>query len=60
MGYSLAIKKNKIIPFAATQMDLEILIMSNVSQTSYDSAYRWNLKNNENELIYRTETSSQT
>ena len=36
------------MPFAATWMDLEIVILSEVSQTesqiSYDIAYRWNLK----------------
>ena len=60
MEYSLAIRKNKIMTFAATWMDLEILILSEVSQISYDSAYRWNLKNNKNELICRTETNSRT
>ena len=32
MEYYLAIKKNKIMPFAATWMDLETLILSEVSQ----------------------------
>ena len=32
MKYCLAIKKNEIMPFAATWMDLEIVIFSEVSQ----------------------------
>ena len=35
--------------------------MSNISyQISYDITYMWNLKNDTNELTYRTETDSQT
>ena len=33
MDYYLAIKTNEIMPFAATWMDLEIIILSEVSQT---------------------------
>ena len=32
MEYYSAIKKNEIMPFAGTQMDLEIIILSEVSQ----------------------------
>ena len=33
MEYYSAIKKNKIMPFAATWMQIEIIILSEVSQT---------------------------
>ena len=61
MEYYPAIKKNEITPFAATWMDLEIIILSEVSQRqiSYDVTYMWNLKYDTNELIYKTETDSQ-
>ena len=36
MKYYSAIKKNKIMPFAATRMDLEIVTLSEVSQTEKD------------------------
>ena len=36
MEYYSAIKKNEIMPFAATWMDLEIIIPSEVSQTEKD------------------------
>ena len=32
MEYYSAIKKNEIMPFAATWMDLEIIILSEISQ----------------------------
>ena len=53
------------MPFAARQMDLEFVILSEVKQTegeiSFNIPYMWNLKGNgANELIYKTETDSQT
>ena len=36
MGYYSAIKKNEVMPFAATWMDLENIILSEVSQTGKD------------------------
>ena len=33
MEYYSAIKKNKIMPFTATWIDLEIIILSEVNQT---------------------------
>ena len=33
MEYYSAIKKNEVMPFAATWVDLEIIILSEVSQT---------------------------
>ena len=34
MEYYSAIKKNEIMPFVATWMDLEIIVLSEVSQTN--------------------------
>ena len=36
MEYYSAIKKNEIMPFAATWVDLEMIILSEVSQTEKD------------------------
>ena len=43
------------MPLAATWMDLEIIILSEVRQRqiSYDITYMWNLKCDTNELIYK-------
>ena len=38
-GILLSHKKNEIMPFAATWMDLEIVIVSEVSQTEKDKYY---------------------
>ena len=36
MGYYSTIENNEIMPFAATWMDLEIIVLSEVSQTEKD------------------------
>ena len=43
MEYYSAIKKNKIMPFAATWMDLEIVILNEVSQTEKDKYHMTSL-----------------
>ena len=61
MKYYSAIKKNEIIPLAATWMDLKI-ILSEVKerQISYDVTICGILKENTNEIIYKIEIDSQT
>ena len=39
MEYYSAIKNNEILPFAATSVDLEIIVLSEVSQTEKDKYY---------------------
>ena len=58
----IAIKKKDIMPFAATWMDLEIVILNEVSQTR-TNIIRYHLyvgipKNDVNELIYKREKDS--
>ena len=51
------------MPFAATWMDLEMIILSKSNrerQISYDITYMWNLIYDTNELIYKRETDSHT
>ena len=58
--YYSAIKMNEIMPFAATWMDLETVVLSEVRerQISYDITYMYNLKYDTNEHIYETETEA--
>ena len=59
MEYYSAIKKDDIMPFAATWMDLENLILSDMSQKDrqipYDITYNWNLISSTNEHLLRKE-----
>ena len=60
MEYHSAIKKNKLMSFVATWMDLDIIILSDISQTKTNIiciTNIWNIifKNDTNELIYETE-----
>ena len=62
MEYYPAMKKNEIMPFAATQMDLEIIILSKSDrerQIPNDITYMWNLKYGTIN-IYKMETDSDT
>ena len=59
--YYSAIKKNEIMPFEATWMDSEIIIIGEVNQRKTNTIYIiyvWNLKYDANELIYETETGT--
>ena len=52
MEYYSAIKKNEILPFATTWMDLEGIMLSETIQTEKDKyviIYMWNLKNETSE-----------
>ena len=64
MEYYSAIKENEIMQLAATWMDLEIVILSEVSQTEKDKYHMISLicgiyKKGTNELMYKTETELQ-
>ena len=63
LEYYLAIKKKKRMPLIAIWMDLEIIILSEVSQTEKNKYHMilllWGiLKNDTNELIYKTESGA--
>ena len=65
MEYYSVIKKNEIMPFAATWMDQKIIILSEICQKGKDKYLMVSLicgilKNDINELIYKTEINSQT
>ena len=58
----LSHKKNEIMPFAATWINLEIIILSELSHTKnykYGITYMCNLKYDTNELIYKIDSQIQ-
>ena len=57
MEYYSAIKKNEIMPFTATWMQLVIIILSEISPTEKDKYHMISLicGLKKNELIYKTE-----
>ena len=65
MEYYLAIKKNEILPFLATWMDLECIMLNEISQTEKDKRCMISLtcriqkKKGTNELIYKTKIELQ-
>ena len=65
MEYYPAIKNNEIMSFAATWMDLEIIILRELRQTEKDKYHMISLiceisKKDTNDLTYKTEIDSQT
>ena len=64
MEYYSAIKRNKIPAFFATWMDLETIMLSQVSHTMRHQhqvlSLMWNLKKGQTELLCRTDADSQT
>ena len=54
--YYSIIKKNEMMSFAATWIDLENIILSEISQTEKDKYYMLSVKKNTNEFIYKIET----
>ena len=55
-------KKNEKMPFVKTWTHQQIIILNegSRSQVPHNVIYMWNLKYDTNELIYKTETDSQT
>ena len=64
MEYYSAIKKNEILPFAMTWIELESIIFSQISQSDrqipYDFTHMWNLRNKINEQKEKKNRERQT
>ena len=59
MEYYSAIKRNEIMPFSTTCMNLEKNLSSEVCQIEKDKyhviSHMWNFKNSTNKFIYKAE-----
>ena len=61
MEYYSVVNKNRMMPFPATQVGLEIVMLSDISQTEKENNILWHAlyvehkKKWYNELIYKTE-----
>ena len=63
MEYYLAIKKNEIMPFAATWMNLEMIILGKLDrerQTSYEIMWTLKRERERDKLIYLQNRNSLT
>ena len=60
MEYYSAIKKNEIMSLAATRMELEIIILSEVSQTEKDKYHRYRLYGESKKMIQMNLFTKQT
>ena len=60
MGYYSVTEKNDVMQSGITWMELEIIIMSEMSdrekQISYNIPYMWNQEKGINEITYKTES----
>ena len=59
LEYYPAVKKNEIMPFTATWMDLGLIILSQTEKTDTMITYMWNRKYETNQHIYKTKMDSQ-
>ena len=56
LEYYSPIEKNEILPFPTPWMDLEDIMLSEISQTEKEKYHMWNLRNKINKQIKSKET----
>jgi len=59
LEYYSALKKNEIMPFARTWMNLQMIILSEVNKKEKEKYHMISLKYEIHELIHKTGTDSQ-